>query len=232
MPRAAAVCLVWLAVIGPTRAAAQAQTPAADPPGPYVVDVRVGTSTLPRDATFFPPAPSGTLIPTRALGLEVGGHVYLMTVGPARVGIGASLLHAGGQTSPPTPSGGASSTTTLAARPKVEMRITTIAPQVSFNFGTTNGWSYLSAGIGRADLRTTVAAFESDSGGTATTTPERSLDSGALRSINLGGGARWFMKAHLAFSFDVRFHLLAAGSGETATPGTTLVAVSAGISLR
>lgn len=99
-----------------------------------------------------------------------------------------------------------------------------IAPQLSFNFGSGEGWSYISAGVGQAQVRTATSAF--------LTTPARAIEGDRLRSLNVGGGARWFTNRHLAFSFDVRFHLVAAGPGEPATPATTLVAASAGISLK
>jgi hypothetical protein len=66
-------------------------------------------------------------------------------------------------------------------------------------------------------------------------TPAGSADSGTRSSINVGVGARWFAKAHLAFSFDVRVHIVSAGAAEgtvPATPRSTLLTASAGISLR
>ena len=35
--------------------------------------------------------------------------------------------------------------------------------------------------------------------------------SARLKTINYGGGARWFAKAHVAFSFDVRFYAINPG---------------------
>lgn len=229
MRRATAAYVVWFGLIGPVGAAAQA--PPESPPGPYVVDVHVGISGLPNDPTFFPPGPSGTLIPTSGPGVDVGAHVYLIGLGPARVGIGASVLRAAGRRSQLATRSGSGST--AAELPDVDVRVTTIAPQVSFNFGTSDGWSYLSAGVGPANVRTTVAAFESSSeSGAEGLTPETSLDSPSLVSFNVGGGARWFTSRHLAFSFDVRFHIVSSGPGEAPTPRTTLVAASAGISLK
>jgi len=194
------------------------------------VDVRGGVSTLPVDPTLFPAVPSGTLIPTSGLGVDVGGHVYLMRLGPARVGIGANFIRAAGRTSQQATTSASGSATTAPARPDVETRLTTIAPQLSLNFGSADGWSYLSAGIGPARVRTTTTAFQGD--GDTTATRERSLESESLRDINFGGGARWFTNRHFAISFDVRFHVISGGSGEAAVAGATLVAVSAGISLK
>ena len=38
-------------------------------------------------------------------------------------------------------------------------------------------------------------------------------DSGRLNGWNAGGGARWFLTSHLAFTFDLRLHRVGAGSG-------------------
>ena len=37
-------------------------------------------------------------------------------------------------------------------------------------------------------------------------------DEEPLKTINYGGGARWFTKTHLAFSFDVRFYAINPGT--------------------
>jgi hypothetical protein len=56
-----------------------------------------------------------------------------------------------------------------------------------------------------------------------------------LKTLNYGGGARWFIKPHVAFSLDVRFYAVSAGTpvGDLpAGPRTTLVVIGAGISLK
>ena len=93
-----------------------------------------------------------------------------------------------------------------------------IAPQISLNFGSRDGWSYLSAGLGLGSVNSRT---ENASPG------ER--ESGRLRTINYGGGARWFMTPRLAFGFDLRAYQLAAGDG---TPRVNVFAVGAGLSLR
>lgn len=90
---------------------------------------------------------------------------------------------------------------------RVTMQI--VAPQLSFNFGTANGWSYLGAGAGPARVKGDL---------TFTTT-----------ALNAGGGARWFMNDHAAIGFDIRVYRLSA-SGSFAR--TTLVAASVGLSLK
>ena len=233
MWRLLTVCVLWLGIFSAAPAAAQIGAPG--PPGPYVVDVRGATSPIPPDAGFFPPVPPVTIVPSRGFGIEVGAHVYLMRLGPGRLGIGASALRVRGTSSPAKPaSGSTSGTTASATRPDVDATLIIFAPQLSFNFGSAEGWSYVSAGVGRAQLTTGTSTF----GGSGTGTPmapARSVDSGTRFSTNVGGGARWFAKAHMAFSFDVRLHLLSAGVAEgavPATPSTKILVASAGISLR
>ena len=230
--RRAAVCCLWLGTLAGTPAAAQIAAP--DPPGPYVIDIRAATSAIPQDAGYFPPVPSATIAPSRGYGIDVGAHVYLMRLGQGRVGLGASVLRVRGVTSPAAPASGSSSATTPAAAPDVDATLSTVAPQLSLNFGSAQGWSYVSAGVGRAQVTTGTSAFGGAGSGTATT-PAQSVDSGSRSTVNVGGGARWFAKARMAFSFDVRIHFVAAGAAEgtvPATPRTTLVAASAGVSLR
>jgi hypothetical protein len=209
-------------------ASAAAQTPPADRPGPYVIDVRGTTLSLPGSPGFFPPMPASTAVPSRAWGLDAGAHVYLVQFGAARLGIGAMLLRARGTASPPKPaptSGASGSPAAPATTPDVAALVTTVGPQISVNFGSRAGWSYLSAGIGRAQITSRTSTF-------AGTTEARLVESGPRSAINFGGGARWFTRTRLAFSFDVRFHMVGAGGAVTPTPRTTLVAASAGISLR
>jgi hypothetical protein len=104
---------------------------------------------------------------------------------------------------------------------RLTLNLRTVAPQVSFNFGSRDGWSYLSAGMGIGSVATRVEG---------STTAERR--SGRLRSINFGGGARWFLNPRMAIGFDIRAHSLAAAGGDSPTPRVRAVAVSAGLSLR
>ena len=221
-----AVGLVWLGALAPLPAWAQASSP----PGPYVLDLHVATSALPQAPGFFPVLPSGTFIPARGLGFDVGVHIYLIRLGPARLGLGASVLRTRGHASNEPPASSSTATRPVATRPDVDATLTNVAPQLSLNFGSADGWSYISAGAGQGDVQTATSVFTaSGSGSTAVTTPARLSDNPPVRSMNVGGGARWFTRRHLAFSFDVRFHMLAAGTG---TPKTTLLAASAGLSLR
>ena len=203
---------------------------------------------LPTDVTFFPAVPPGTFVPSRGLGVGIGAHVYLFSVGPARVGVGVHVLRASGETDATTTvatsgstsgsgsssgsSSGSDSTLTAVRRPATTTSLRTIAPQISLNFGSADGWSYISAGVGRAQVHTEASEFVTGTGDETMTRPAASLRNPSLPSLNFGFGAKWFALERMAFSFDVRFHKLSLGSGEIVTPRTTLVAATAGVSLR
>ena len=60
-------------------------------------------------------------------------------------------------------------------------------------------------------------------------------DEERLKTIDYGGGARWFARPHLAFSFDVRFYAINPSSPTFALPGgprTTLLVFGVGVSLK
>jgi hypothetical protein len=188
------VLVVAVLVLAAAPAAAQGQQPVAG----YVFDLRGATSSLPKETSFFPSIAADTLVPARGFGFDIGGHLYLFKLGPSRVGLGANYVRVRG------------------TAPGIVARTSTVAPQVSFNFGSANGWSYLSAGVGRAWVRTRV---EGESG-------PLTADSNSLSATNYGGGARWFLARRLAVGFDARFHRIAG------PPKTTLFSASVGVSLR
>ena len=106
----------------------------------------------------------------------------------------------------------------------VEERLVSASPQLSFNFGTGHGWSYLSAGIGRSQWSLHP---RSESPGAA--------DAEVLPTVNYGGGARWFIKQHLAFSFDVRVYEVQPGSSFGSNPGSPrarALTIGAGVSVK
>jgi hypothetical protein len=203
---ARALRLAYLVLLLGSRAEAQSLNPG--PPGPFVIDLRGATSGLPVDIALYPdhtgtttPPTSTTTttsteatsfnVPSRGWGFDVGAHVYPFSLGPTRVGFGASFMEVRG----------------TSADAKLVMQV--VAPQLSFNFGTSNGWSYLSAGIGPARLDA-----------------DRTFNT---RAVNAGGGARWFLNNHFAVGFDIRvFQLAATGT----FPKTTKVAASVGLSLK
>ena len=174
------------------QAAAQALNPG--PPGPFVFDIRGATSGIPSSEAFVPDPETTATIPTRGFGGSAGVHVYAIQIGPARLGAGVDVLYARGTT--------VDAISTL----------TSVDPQLSLNFGTSDGWSYVSAGVGV----TGVDAEPSDI-------------SESVRSINWGGGVRWFLSPHLGVGFDVRIRHLSAGD---VLPKNTSVAVAVGLSLK
>jgi hypothetical protein len=178
-----------------------------------VVDIRGATSAVPTDTTFYPTLTS-TIVPSRGFGADIGGHFYLFNFGPARVGLGASVMVVRATAN------AAASTQAESTEPgqRVTLTLRALAPQVSFNFGSGDGWSYLSAGVGLGSVnsRTDNAA-------------PGEHESGRLRTVNYGGGARWFMTPRLAFGIDLRAYQLAAGAG---TPRVSIFAAGAGLSIR
>lgn len=189
--------------------AAFAQPPSA--PGPYIIDLRGSMSGAPAGIGFYPPAPADTLAPQRAFGFDVGAHVYPFGLGLARVGLGVDLMRARG-------------TATSVSNINAAVTVTTLAPQLSFNFGSREGWSYLSGGYGTTQTRAEVMTPAFETTAAATVSRER-----RTRTINIGGGARWFLRDRMAVGFDVRFHRLAATLG---LPSKQLVGLSIGVSIR
>lgn len=195
---------VVLAVFASLAAAGAAAAQTTSPPGPWVLDVRGVTSPVPGDAAFYPNLVESALIPSRGFGLEAGGHVYLLNIGPSRLGIGATLFVVRGVTKPapasPTPPQGGE-TTEPPAEQQVQVDMRMLTPQISFNFGTATGWSYLSAGAGRTGI---VSKTTGAIAGRREAEP--------VTALNVGGGARWFIKSRFGVGFDIRFHMAGAGT--------------------
>ncbi len=215
--RRSAVLLAALAVTSAVSGTAHAQV-APPPIGPFVFDVR---GSFPKFVTDPQLADSRGLspneLPGRGLGLDLGAHVYLFTWRAITFGLGGQLTLARSHESPPEVSG-----VTL-GRPVTE-RFTSIVPQLSFNFGTGNGWSYISGGMGPARWLLVPDGEQ-----------PTAADEERLTTINYGGGARWFTKPRLAFTLDVRFHAIAPGTAQRGFPGsprTTMLIMGAGISIR
>jgi hypothetical protein len=194
---------------------------AQEPPpriGPFAVDIRGTSPSFPNDALL---AQSRGLsvdeLPRRGFGLDGGAHLYLFKWRAITVGIGAQATMARA-TSPSVTRDGVET-----AR-AVTSWFTSFTPQLSFNFGTGDGWSYISGGVGKA-VWSTVPNVQSPLPG----------DEERLNTVNYGGGARWFAKSHLAFTFDVRFHQIDPGTplpGLPGSPRTTMMIIGAGVSLK
>jgi len=194
---------------------------AQDPPPRipwFVVDAHATVPRFPSNDTAL--ADSRDLeaseLPGRGWGAQVGLHIYPLRWRVITFGVGGEVA-VGRATKTPNVD------TTVALRSAREV-FRTIAPQLSFNFGNGNGWSYLSGGLGRSTWAIVPEGQEN-----------HPPDSEPLKTINYGGGARWFIKPRLAFSFDVRFYAINPGTPFGVLPGsprTTLMAIGAGVSVK
>jgi hypothetical protein len=193
----------------------------------FAVDVHAGTVGLPQAEGWVPVVPADTELPGRAWGGIVSGTVYPFRLGLITFGAGASLTTARGKSESLTITTGSGSTATTTVTPVVRTSITSLAPQLSINFGHKLGWSYLSAGIGQSKVTSSADAVGS--------TPGIVVPDSWNSAINFGGGARWFMKKHLGAGFDVRFVKLGSRSETATLPAakrTQLWTISAGISIQ
>ena len=197
-----------------------------EPVGWFVVDVRGTSAGLPGDPGWTPVLPADTETPSRAFGLDVGAHVYPLRFKGVAIGVGATWDTARGRTSPPDiPEG---TTTPVVQGPSVTTRVTSFAPQVSLNFGHALGWSYLSGGLGRTRVESSAEATS----GTIQYVP---ADSGWTKTINYGGGARWFVNDHVGVGFDLRWYKLSIvepSATSRGAPRASLLTAAVGVSLK
>lgn len=175
-----------------------------------VADLRVVSTTLPTGLGWTPPvAAAGALVPGRGVGAEAGVFLF---AGPGqfrRLSFGATGFLAEGRA-------------TGVNAPTLATRMFAAAPHAAINFGHRDGWSYLSIGAGTAKVRSTEDGVEDQpaSWGLA---------------FHYGGGARWFLREHIAVSLDLRFWALTPRPATTARPSaaaTTRIAIGAGVSFR
>lgn len=209
--RAPVLSLVALLVCAASSPAQQ-----RDPVGPFVVDLQGVSGGLPSSEGWTPIVPSGTVVPSRGLGVGFGAHVYFPVGRAVALGVGASYSLVEGKSTPEAETA-----------PVVTTRATTFAPQVSFNFGHRLGWSYLSVGYGRASVTSESQAIDS--------LPAAREESGWTGAINFGGGARWFLTDHFGVGFDARWHRLGAREATATTlpaPRATFFNLAVGVSIR
>lgn len=206
------VCVVLTLMTTVIRAAAQDPGPI----GPFVIDIRGSVVGLGQDPEL---AGSRGLrsdqLAARGIGLDIGGHVYLYRWRAITFGLGASSLFTSTSRSP-------SKDSLDPKGPPVNTRFTAISPQVSFNFGDGDGWSYLSGGLGTS--RMTVSLEQP-------TIPEQRR----AGTLNYGGGARWFIKPGLAFSVDLRLFAISPLPQLGTQPGSprmTKVVANMGVSIK
>jgi hypothetical protein len=168
---------------------------------PFVFDLRFSYPSLGQD-----PVTAGQIgqdpftLPARGLGGVAGVHVYPFRGTRMALGFGGEglLVRASAQEESESgqPVGFA-----------VRQQIRGFSGNFSLNFGDRNGWSYLTAGMGPTIFRTYL-------GETAPTDPAP-----GKMTLNMGGGARWFMSAHVAITFDLRFYLFRPEDQTAAYPG-------------
>jgi hypothetical protein len=214
---AAALLVVFVSLARPALA--------QDPPPPipwFVVDLHGSIARFHTDDQALADSrglESLAELPGAGPGLQIGVHVYPLHTRVLTLGLGGELAIARSRQTP-VPGAAASDGTPL--RP-TEERITSFSPQLSLNFGNGSGWSYLSGGLGQ-----TIWFLAPDDLGDYPPNSDR------LKTLNYGGGGRWFIKPHLAFSFDVRFYAISPGFAYIfpATPRQTLLIIGAGISVK
>lgn len=218
MRRAASCLLLCLAIATPISAEQK------DPIGRFALDVRGLFARHKKEPTVAEGLGVETAnLPTRSVGLAGGAHVYPFRAGKVAFGIGGEVAVARGRKTLDI----VAKDGTKTKGPTVERHFMSLAPEVSLNFGHRRGWSYISGGmLGRAKL---YAEGE-----------EKAATPALMRkTVNYGGGARWFLKSHLAFSVDVRWYSIAEGPAPVSgivprlvQPKTTLLVISGGISLK
>ena len=155
-------------------------------------------------------------LPTMGLGVTLGGHVYVLRSRRITIGVGAEMLMARDSQSLSADEG-------ETPGPAVTTKMTGFAPQISFNFGRDEGWSYISGGLGSA--RMTSERDDQPITGSASRT----------RMLNYGGGARWFNTPHLAFTFDLRFYAISpreAAATVPAYPRAKFMVISGGVAFK
>jgi hypothetical protein len=193
----------------------------AQEPPPRIPVVAVDAQgTVPRFPQDAPLAASRgitlTELPGTGLGGQLGAHLYFFKWKAITVGIGGHTVVVRATQTP-----GKAVEDQIKA---VTERFRSLGSQLSLNFGNGNGWSYLSAGIGRSTWSIVPKGRAPLVG-----------DEEGLKTLNYGGGARWFMKSHLAFSFDVRFYAINPSTPNgplPSSPRTTLMVIGAGISVK
>jgi hypothetical protein len=206
---------VTVVLLGLAQQARAQDVPAeARPIGRFAADVRGTFPKFKQDPLIASAIGVTTAnLPVRAYGFVVGAHFYPARLGIVTLGIGGEMVMARrSHTLKPA-------TATADPGPTVNSRFKALSPQVSFNFGARDGWSYISGGIGTSKF----TAERKDA-------PLPLQETGS-KTINYGGGARWFSKKHIAFSVDLRFYAInpqLATSERPAVPRMKIWAFSVG----
>lgn len=215
MPRVCVCVLILLAIAAP--AAAQQKEPipifAADLRGMFSrhkVEPDIAKGLEVENAN----------LPVRSFGLAGGAHVYPWHSRKVTLGFGGNFVIARGSRALDIVVADVQQPT---KGPTVRRHFTAFSPEISLNFGHQNGWSYISGGLfGRSKLYLDRADKP------ATAAPSR-------KTLNYGGGARWFVADHVAFAVDFRWYSVAEQlptGGVVFQPRTTLLVLSGGISIK
>ena len=198
-------------------AGADASAQSGEPIGWFVADLRGSIAPFGQNQVLavsrgFDP----TLTPGTGLGLEAGAHVYVYRWRVITFGVGASfhtsVADRSAKDTDPDPNG-----------PILRKKFTAVAPQISLNFGGRNGWSYLSGGLGTSSQLSLFARNDEEP------------DQRRSNTVNYGGGVRWFVSEHLAFSLDLRFYAvshLEPTDTEPGSPRMTVMIFSIGASFK
>jgi hypothetical protein len=214
---------VALVMFGAVRTAAQ-DAPAPDlprakrPVGPVVVDARASFPKFDQDANVAAGiGVTNSNLPTRTIGFVGGVHWYPPKLGPIALGLGGELMFAGADRTLDPATEGAN------PGPTVNTHFSTVSPQVSINFGSREGWSYISGGLGWSKY--TVERADAPLADPAPRT----------RTVNYGGGARWFSKRHIGVSLDLRFYTVdaqVATAARPAYPQMRMMVINAGVAFK
>ena len=176
---------------------------------------------MPRHQTV-PPALS-TQSWSWSFGFAGGAHVYPLRTGKITLGLGGNVVFARGSRALDVVDALGRPVVPAEKTPTVRRHFLSVSPEISLNFGHRNGWSYISGGVfGGSKL------YADRADDPATDAPYR-------KTLNYGGGARWFTTDHVAFSVDFRWYSVAeqpATATAIAQPRTTLLVLSGGISIR
>jgi len=207
---------LWLMALLFPAADAAAQ-PTTGPIPRFVVDARGSLARFKQDTAVASALQvDSTSLPTFGLGVTVGGHLYVLRTRKITIGLGGEMVLARDSSTVEVEEGADEG-------PTVTTRLSGFAPQISFNFGRDEGWSYISGGLGTARMtteRSDVAVAGS---------PSRT------RMLNYGGGARFFNSPHLAFTFDIRFYAISPREATTTVPGyprAKFMVLSAGVAFK
>lgn len=213
----------WLFVTLVIAIANMAEAQPSEPPGPFVLDLRGALARFKEDpAVAQGLGVASTNLPTRGLGIVAGAHWYPLRSRLITLGIGGEFILARDSRTGEAPET-TGTTTAPGTAPTVTTRLSAFSPQLSFNFGTSEGWSYISGGIGSSRL-------------TAEREDAPFADEGpGPRTINYGGGARWFTGPHLAFAVDLRFYAISPQPASGTRPGfprAKIMVISVGVGVK